>query len=129
MVDLVLEHAGEEVVALSTTSSPPRSMPRTVMRSERTTSKRKPGTERQPSSETILALHDHDLGVDHHVRAVALVEVVGEDALAHADLGSGEAEAVLHLHGLVHAVHEDLEVAGELLHLARPRCFSTGSPK
>ena len=37
----------------------------------------------------------HDLRVQHDVRAITLVEVVGEDALADPDLRSGEADAVL----------------------------------
>ena len=50
---------------------------------------------------------------------VALVEVEGEEPLAHADLRGGEADALLEVHGVVHAVDEGDEVAVDLLDVAR----------
>src|SRR5262245_30784282 len=66
-----------------------------------------------------LALRVDDLGVDHYSWAVALVEVVGEETLAHADLRGGETHSVGTVHRLVHAVHEWNEVGGDLLDRAR----------
>ena len=81
-------------------------MPRIVTRSARTISKRNPGTDRQPSSETTSPLALDDLGVDHHAGAVALVQVVGEEPLAHPDLRGGQPDALGEVHRVVHAVHE-----------------------
>ena len=127
VVDLVLDHAGEEVVALEddlvaveVEAAHGHEVGAHDLEAE-------PGHREAPFAVDLLARHLDDLGVDHHVRAVALVEVVGEEALAHADLRGREPDAFLDLHGLVHAVDERDEVAGDLLDFARG-CFSTGSP-
>ena len=67
----------------------------------------------------VLAVDLDDLGVDDHDGAVALVEVVGEEALAHPDLGGGQADALFDTDGGVHAVDERDEIAGDLLYFAR----------
>ena len=90
-----------------------------VTRSARTISNWKPGTERQPSSDSTSPVGLDDLGVDHHAGAVALVEVVGEEALAHSDLRRREPDALRVVHRLVHAVHERNEVGGDLVDIAR----------
>ena len=60
-----------------------------------------------------------DLGVDDDRGTLALVQVEGEEPLAHPDLRRGEADAVFEVHGVVHAVHQGDEVGVEVLDLAR----------
>ena len=74
-----------------------------------------------------LARRLDDLGVDHHVRAVALVEVVGEEALAHADLRRREPDAFLD--SIVSYMASTSGTRSPVMSsTSRARCFSTGSP-
>ena len=57
-----------------------------------------------------------DLGVEHHVRAGVVVDVVDEEALLHADLRRGEADAGRLVHRLVHRVDELGERAVDVGH-------------
>ena len=75
-----------------------------------------------------LAAALDDLGVDHHARAVALVQVVGEEPLAHADLRGGQPDAFGEGHRLVHPVTSGTRSA-VISSTLRAGCFSTGSPK
>ena len=77
----------------------------------RTIGKNRPGIDRQPSSysHSPATLDDHR--VDEGARPEAVVEVVHEQALLDADLGSGEPEAGHVVHGLDHVVDQTDERA------------------
>ena len=79
----------------STISLPSRSRPRIVTRFGAHDLEAEPGHRQAAFLVDPLARRLDDLGVDDHVGAVALVEVVGEEPLAHTDLRGGEADAVL----------------------------------
>ena len=75
-----------------------------VTRSARTTSNAVAGHREAALVGEHLAVAFDDLGVDHDRGAVALVQVEGEQPLAHPDLGRGEPDALFEVHGVVHAV-------------------------
>ena len=100
-----------------------------VTRSARTISNRKPGTERQPSSQRTSPSRLDDLGVDDDRGAVALVQVVGEESLAHPDLRGGEPDARLRGPSCRTCRARAGRGRRRSPRPRAPRCFSTGSPK
>ena len=113
----------------STTSLPSRSRPCTVTSFGRTISNARPGQREAALFVAPLARRLDDLGVEQHVRAGLVVDVVDEEALLHTDLRRGEADARRVVHRLVHGVDELRRATPSMSSTGAAGRFSTGSPK
>ena len=119
VVDLVLDHAGEQVVTLHDDLGAVEvdAAHRDPLGPDHLEPEARDGEAALVGQHLTLGLHDH--GVDHHARAVALVQVEGEETLAHPHLRGGQADALFEVHRVEHAVDQGDQVVGELLDLAR----------
>ena len=119
MVDLVQEHAAEQLVALDhdLVAVEVEALHRHDLRPhdlERETRQREAALLVAP-----LAGRLDDLGVEHHVGAGVVVDVVDEEALLHADLRCGETDAGRVVHRVVHRVDELGQRAVDLVYRRR----------
>ena len=126
MVHLVLQAGGEQPVGFEHAEClPSRSRYSALMRAGRSTSSQISGTERQPSSNIAISSDaPEDFRIDEGARlflAVLLVEIHHDDALGHADLHRGQADAVGLVHAVDHVVDQPADLVIDLVDVVRDR--------